>query len=142
MDLPSTSSGDCSGDYSLDAIKTKYHPNSNWLTCIDKFEDYCEYDGNLRNAAAKAASDPWCPFHLQVNFEFSEVALNSCLNKGQIEALLKIIHKVKSGEDNFTIVNHKSFIETWEKAASHLTLVPCITFFFPAYSPLNLCPDS
>lgn len=129
----------CDQDLPFDSIKTEYHPSSGRATRIERFEDYREHDAAA--ADPPHTSEPWRPFCTRTDFEFAEVALEACLNKRQVEKLIQIIYRCKSGEDEFTITNHKHLCETWTQASALLTPVSNFTFFLPVFSNLNLYPD-
>ncbi|KAF8197090.1 hypothetical protein BJ912DRAFT_1020953 [Pholiota molesta] len=116
-----TSSGFINGDIPIDAIKTEYHDKSGRknLVRIDKFEDYRDQD--IASKLSVPITDPWLPFQSRMDFEFAEVAFEACLNRRQIDKLIQIIHRAKSGEDKFNITTYQQLCDNWNQAASCLT---------------------
>ncbi|PSR87273.1 hypothetical protein PHLCEN_2v5207 [Hermanssonia centrifuga] len=85
----------------LDDIKIKYHPNSSLATRINHFEDYNQ-EANLV-PVPESDWQPWFPYrHLQ-DFVACELALESCMNEGQIDCMLNLINSTTSKQAAFSL---------------------------------------
>ncbi|PPQ63348.1 hypothetical protein CVT24_006721, partial [Panaeolus cyanescens] len=97
-----------------DSIRTQYHPRSQLPTTVVDFDDYQARPSPQPHVFA----DPYSPFKSRTDFEFAEIALKSALTQDQIDAMIQLFERVKSGQDSFNITSHRHLRETWE-AASH-----------------------
>ena len=61
--------------------------------------------------------EPWKPFRSHVDFEFAEFALDAALNKKQTDRLIKLVHRVRQQEDNFTLASHAELSDIWREAS-------------------------
>ncbi|KAH9828718.1 uncharacterized protein C8Q71DRAFT_719105 [Rhodofomes roseus] len=69
------------------------------------------------------SEDPWRPYRTRSDFEFSDIALDACLNEQQTEALIKLINHVVSGQDQFTISSYSELRKVRQSASALLTPV-------------------
>ncbi|KAG2132824.1 uncharacterized protein EDB93DRAFT_1242892 [Suillus bovinus] len=70
-------------------FKTEFHPHSGRETLLQTFEEFGVASEALK--APPADEKPWHPFRSRGDFEFSEIALEAALNKGQVDKLLSLI---------------------------------------------------
>ena len=114
----------------VDDIQTTYHPRSKCLPVIKSFGEYGT-DVHLIRHLPPAPSNPrpWLPFHSEAEFEFSKLILEAMLSNTQIDALVKLVHRITEKKDDFKVQNHSDIEALWEKALSHLgsvSLMFCI----------------
>lgn len=101
-------------------IRVEYHPNSGRQADVFKFNDYCQPTTAVNTPADP---EPWAPFRTREDFEFAEIALETGMSMGQVDALIKLFHKCIKGEGSFTISSHKDMADTFKIAANRLTKV-------------------
>jgi len=101
-------------------IQVEYHPNSGCSTNIFGVNEYRQLipDGN-----STLEPEPWAPFRTREDFEFSEIALETGMTKGQVNAIIKLFHKCIKGEGTFTISSHKDMADTFKLASNRLAKV-------------------
>ncbi|KIK43163.1 hypothetical protein CY34DRAFT_791724 [Suillus luteus UH-Slu-Lm8-n1] len=64
---------------------------------------------------------PWRPFRSHGDFEFSEIALDAALNKGQVDRLLSLIARIAQGDTQVTLKNEADLRTALDHAAAELT---------------------
>ena len=107
--------------YMDDDIRVEYHPNSGRQADVFKLN---EYHQSATAANTAADPEPWSPFQTREDFEFAEIALETGMTRGQVDALIKLFHKcINKGEGSFTISNHKAMADTFKIASNRLTKV-------------------
>ncbi|THG92678.1 hypothetical protein EW026_g8308 [Hermanssonia centrifuga] len=105
----------------LDDIKTQYHPNSGLATRVDRFKDYNQEASSV--PASESDQRPWFPYrHLQ-DFVACELALESCMNEGQIDRMLNLINSTTSERAAFSLKSYSDMKKAWDMAANILTPV-------------------
>ncbi|KAG2339941.1 hypothetical protein BDR05DRAFT_977501 [Suillus weaverae] len=67
-------------------------------TLYQRFE---EFGVTPETQAPPVDEAPWCPFRSHGDFEFSEIALDAALNKGQVDRLLSLITHIPQGDTQF-----------------------------------------
>lgn len=108
--------------YRIGDIKTHYHPRSGKAPIVQSLKDYNAAEEQLRKPPPPA-EDPWRPYRTRSDFEFADIALDACLNEKQTEALIKLIHHVVSGHDQFTISGYSELRNLRKSASALLTPV-------------------
>ncbi|KAF9784401.1 hypothetical protein BJ322DRAFT_1194914 [Thelephora terrestris] len=105
--------------YVDDDIRVEYHPNSGRQTEVFKLDEYRQ---PTTAASTTADPEPWAPFRTREDFEFAEIALETGMTRGQVDALIKLFHRcINKGQGSFTISNHKDMADTFKIAANRLT---------------------
>jgi len=107
----------------LDSIRTEYHPHSQRPPKLVKFKDFRRQEPAEGRPPKSSLEDPWQPFQSRADFEFAELALEAALNKRQVEKLIGIFEHCKSGQDTFSIKNHKDLRDLWKDASALVTPV-------------------
>lgn len=122
--IPFSVPGPSSANVQPDSFKTEFHPKSGRPTAVDSFS---KFDRSQHNAVPRSLiddnSEPWHPFQTLADFEFSEIAHKSALNKDQTNRLLALIQKLCKGEAKLTLQSHHDVTEAWNRAAKLMTLV-------------------
>ena len=77
----------------------------------------------VRDSDATFEPEPWAPFRTREDFEFAELALETGMTRGQVNAMIKLFHKCIEEGGSFTIKNHKDMADTFEKASNRLAKV-------------------
>lgn len=105
-------------------IKIEYHPHSKQPTEIKRLEDYL-YGEDL-DLGQHIDPEPWSLFGSLDNFEFAEWALEAELNRKQIEVILKIINRLRSGLSELTFSTYDELSQAWTIASQsqHSVLLP------------------
>ncbi|KAG1861808.1 hypothetical protein DFJ58DRAFT_715411 [Suillus subalutaceus] len=100
-------------------FKTEYHPRSGRQTLFQPFDQF----GISPEAQDVPIVDkePWRPFRLHGDFEFSEIAIEAALNKSQINTLLSLITCISEGHAQITLKNEADLSKAWDNAAAELT---------------------
>jgi len=107
--------------YQDDDIRVEYHPGSGRSTDHFKVDEYRQ---SVPDAGTIPEPEPWAPFRSREDFEFTEIALETGMTRGQTDALIKLFHRcIGQGEGNFTLVNHKDMADTLEIASNRLAKV-------------------
>ncbi|KAK0504193.1 hypothetical protein EDD18DRAFT_1345071 [Armillaria luteobubalina] len=107
-------------------IRTEYHPSSGRDSREDSLEEYqaCE-----EKPKVDLNDSPWHPFKSKIDFELVEFILQSALNGGEIDGLLK--NMAQRGGELPSFRNHRELIVLWEKAADLRTQFTKTTFSVP-----------
>jgi hypothetical protein len=101
-------------------IRVEYHPNSHRK--VDIF-DFDKYHQSALETSSIVDPEPWAPFRTREDFEFAEIALETGMTKGQLEALIKLFRKCIAKEGSFTIRDHKDMKHTFDVASNRLAKV-------------------
>ena len=102
-------------------IRVEYHPNSGRQADVFKLNEYRQ---SVTATNTTVDPEPWAPFQTREDFEFAEIALETGMTRGQVDALIKLFHKcIKKGEGSFTISKHKDMADKFKIAANRLTKV-------------------
>ena len=102
-------------------IRIEYHPNSGRQADVFKLD---EYHQSATAANTTVDPEPWAPFQTREDFEFAEIALETGMTRGQVNALIKLFHKcINKGEGSFTISSHKDMADKFKVASNRLTKV-------------------
>jgi len=72
---------------------------------------------------------PWLPFHSQAEYTFAEIALQSAMSNKQLDALIKVVHTLMKGKENFELKSHCDVQDLWNRASDSLTPVSCWSIF-------------
>jgi len=115
--------GPSSSNVQPDSFKTEFHPKSGHPTTVDSFSKFDRSQHNVPRSLIDDNSEPWHPFHTPADFEFSEIAHKSALNKDQTNRLLALIQKLCKGKAKLTLQSHHDVTEAWNRAAKLITLV-------------------
>ena len=107
----------------LDSICMEYHPHSQRSPKLAKLEDFRQQEPVEVRPPKSSLEDPWRPFQSRADFEFAELVLEAALNKRQVEKLIDIFERCKSGQDSFLIKNHKDLHDLWKYASALVTPV-------------------
>lgn len=112
--------------YEVDDIKTEYHPNSGQATVVSHFDDFTR----ARTSTFQPPRDdkPWRPFASRTDFEFAELVLATALSKKQVDALLKLVHRIKQGKDDFTFTTYNDIQQAWADASPKVAAVRTYLF--------------
>ncbi|KAG2045824.1 hypothetical protein BDR06DRAFT_1044882, partial [Suillus hirtellus] len=102
-----------------DDIKMEHHPSSNIEAEVYTFNDFKRRP--VVPLEPPSNTEPWCPFHSQLEFKVAELALEVGLNNEQTNRLIKICHRCAVGKENFTFKNHKDIHVKWEAASFRIT---------------------
>ena len=102
------------GEVQIDDILTEYHPQSGLPPKVAHFEDYGRDEDSIEDLLVHR--DPTATFGSRVEFEFAELALEACLNRKQLDRLLAIVHKIRSGAE-FRFRKHQDVEDAWDIAA-------------------------
>ncbi len=107
--------------YDVNNIKTEYHPHSGQETVVMAFENFTR----ARSSTYQPPRDdkPWRPFASRTDFEFAELVLDAALSKKQVNALLKLVHRIKQGEDSLTFTTYNDVQQAWADASPKVTPV-------------------
>jgi hypothetical protein len=112
----------------IDDIRVEYHPNSGLPSKTIHFEDFTR---DVEQSEASIPDEPpYKPWRSQADFEFSEIALESAMNRNQIEAMIKLIRHVAQSPESFTLKNQVDYTQCFEHASVLLT--PVSTSLFSA----------
>ena len=65
----------------------------------------------------------WLPFASRGDFECSDLVLDAALNENQVNKLLKLINRLKNGEETLTFTNYTQVKDRWARAAYNVTPV-------------------
>ena len=106
--------------YQDNDIRVEYHPNSGRNTDHFKVD---KYRRSIPNTRTTLEPEPWAPFRTREDFEFAEIALETGMTRGQVNALIKLFHKCIKREGSFTLANHKDMVDTLKVASNRLAKV-------------------
>ena len=121
LDLDTTNDSFLLAQTYLDGnIRVEYHPNSGHEPDLFNADGYRQL---VPDVDATLEPEPWAPFRTREDFEFAEIALETGMTKGQLEALIKLFHKCIAKEGSFTISNHKDMKNTFDIASNRLAKV-------------------
>ncbi|CAA7262545.1 unnamed protein product [Cyclocybe aegerita] len=101
-------------EHEKDDIKIQYHLKSGKPEEIYHFHEYSPTKPN--NVDIPVDTEPWRPFHTQLDFELAELMLDTHMNATQTETLLSLIHQCIKCPDSLTISNMKDLNRVWEQA--------------------------
>jgi hypothetical protein len=101
-----------------DDIHTMFHPHSGCKSKIESFKTY----GMESSQPCASYSKPWLPFHLEDEFAFAELMLESALSNDQVDSLIKVVRNLIGGEV-FTVKDSKELTTLWEGASDPLAPV-------------------
>ncbi|KAF9039133.1 hypothetical protein BJ165DRAFT_1531244 [Panaeolus papilionaceus] len=112
-----------------DSFKTDFHPHSRRKATFEAFEAFGQKQkepdnqqpSNLPTYITK--SNPWLPFRSRAAFEFAELTLHTALTDGEIDKLIKIVEKLVSEKDSFSVVDCQDLRQTWVAASEKRTRV-------------------
>jgi hypothetical protein len=86
-----------------DNIVTKYHPYSGHKASVTHLGDWRQEE----EIGYSLEKNPWAPFATRIDFEISELALDTSLSREQRERLINLINKAISlhnnDEERFTL---------------------------------------
>ena len=103
-----------------DDIWTTYHPRSKQPTVVKSFGNY----GHSKWAAPPTPPIiPWLPFNLETEFLFAEIVLESAMSNKQVDALIKVVHKLLEHNEEFRVWNHEELEKLWVGAFDELAPV-------------------
>ncbi|KAG1718470.1 hypothetical protein EDB19DRAFT_1837997 [Suillus lakei] len=98
-------------------FKTKFHPCSG---CEMLYQRFKEFGVTPETQAPPVDEVPWHPFQSCGDFEFSEIALDAALNKGQVDRLLSLITHIAQGNTQVTLKNEADLRTALDNAAAKL----------------------
>ncbi|KIM65038.1 hypothetical protein SCLCIDRAFT_23133 [Scleroderma citrinum Foug A] len=101
----------------IDNIQVEYHPNSGKPTEKYSFAEFTRVHAP-KPYKPDASTDPWYPFRTRLDFEFADLALEAALSKEQTNRLLKLVQRIHSNKERFTLRDYRDVESSW-KAASH-----------------------
>jgi len=101
-------------------FKIEFHPRSGREPLYQRFE---EFGVTPETQAPPVDETPWRPFQSRGDFEFSEIALDAALNKGQVDRLLSLIARIAQGDTQVTLKNEADLRTALDNAAAELTPV-------------------
>jgi hypothetical protein len=104
----------------LDNIWMECHPSS---TCVAHVESFDEYTTHNSTHPLVLNQKPWLPFHLQAEFAFVEIALETAMLNKQGDVLINIVHTLLKGEEAFKLTSHCDLQGLWDKESERLTPV-------------------
>ncbi|KAI6046824.1 hypothetical protein EDC04DRAFT_2536133, partial [Pisolithus marmoratus] len=104
------------------SFKTEFHPKSGRPMVLESFStfDHSHHDAGPKSIAEND-SEPWHPFQICGDFEFSELAHKAALNKDLMNQLLALIQHLVSGEAKLTLHSDHDVMEAWAHAAKLMT---------------------
>jgi hypothetical protein len=105
-----------------DNIRIRFHPHSGRKTEIKSFETY----GTESSQPRASHSKPWLPFHLENEFAFAKLMLESALSNNQVDSLIKVVQNLIGGEA-FAVKDSKELETLWEGASDPLAPVCLLT---------------
>lgn len=107
-------------------IRIEYHPSSGRKPEVFAFE---EFTRAVQENTYPADPEPWAPFKTREDFEFAELARETGMTKGQINALIRLFHQcIENGKDSFTLSGYNEMHETLKVASERLPKVCCMFF--------------
>ncbi|KAI6021281.1 hypothetical protein EDC04DRAFT_2575548 [Pisolithus marmoratus] len=59
------------------------------------------------------STNPWHPFHVCLDFEFSELVLEATISKEQINHFLKLMKSACCGSEPFTLNDYGDLCSMW-----------------------------
>jgi hypothetical protein len=134
--LESKTEIDITPDAQKDDIRVEYHPKSGRASTTVSFGEFRREEADRNRAPAH--DTPWQLFGSRVNFEFAELAQQSLMNQGQIDAMIKLFRRCIdlgiNSPEAFTLSSAKELSNIWTLAAE--TITPASTAFIiphPAY---------
>ncbi|KAJ7824944.1 hypothetical protein B0H13DRAFT_1918851 [Mycena leptocephala] len=98
-------------------IKRVFHPHSKRPPQFQFFQDFVR---RLKRAEP-TDSQPWRPFHSQLDFEVAEFCETNMLNKDSTQTLISLIHRCNATLEDFTLASHRELDELWELASHKCT---------------------
>ena len=104
-----------------DDIQWEYYPNACHEPEVFHFKAY-----QLRSPVVTPLVDPepWLPFKMREDFEFSKIALAIVMTKTQVNAMIDLLHRcIDKGEGSFTLSNHDEMCWTLGVASDQLPKV-------------------
>ncbi|TFY65027.1 hypothetical protein EVJ58_g2245 [Rhodofomes roseus] len=101
-------------------IKTQYHPKTGKASMVQSKAAYDAAEEQFRTPP-QPPDNPWRPYRTRSDFGFADIALSACLNEEHVEALIKLIKTVASGQDQFTISSHAELRKLRQSASAYLT---------------------
>ncbi|KAI0258987.1 hypothetical protein BC834DRAFT_1020051 [Gloeopeniophorella convolvens] len=111
----------------LGDMRTTYHPNSRRPTA----EHASRHPSGARAESTHTipfSDEPWKPFfNSHEDFLFSEILLESGMNKERANRLIKLFRKCINGDGTFTLSNYSDVQAAWERASEKLTPFECDT---------------
>ncbi|KAG2047846.1 hypothetical protein BDR06DRAFT_976428 [Suillus hirtellus] len=106
--------------FEVDDIMCEYHPSSKILPKVHVFHDFKCCSTPLASSAPPN-KHPWAPFKLRLEFEFTELVLEACLNNEQTDRLIKLCNQCTSCQEKFTFQTHKDIHDRWDTASYRIT---------------------
>ena len=100
-------------------FKTEYHPRSKRPTLLQTADEFRIY----KTSSPPPDPAPWRPFRCEGDFEFTEIVLDTSLNKRHIDALLDLISRVAQGQTQVTFKNEDELRKVCDVATEELTPV-------------------
>ncbi|KAF9789425.1 hypothetical protein BJ322DRAFT_990294, partial [Thelephora terrestris] len=101
-------------------IRVEYHPNSGRKHKTFTLEEFQRACSDVQHTHP-ADPEPWLPFNTREDFEFAEIAQQSRLSKGQINALIRLFRKcIDIGKEAFTFSNFNDMQKTLTLASERL----------------------
>ncbi|KAI0271244.1 hypothetical protein BC834DRAFT_818216 [Gloeopeniophorella convolvens] len=114
----------------LGDMRTVYHPNSGRPVS----EHTSRHPGSAHGESARPIlpDEPWKPFfNTREDFLLSEILLESGMNKGHSDRLLRLIQACISGKGKLTLSNYSEVQAAWQRASQKLTPFECETVSVP-----------
>ena len=112
---------DIKQEYHNEDIQQVYHPNA----CRDpEVFSFDTYQSTLPVVVPPAEPEPWLPFKMREDFEFTEITLATVMTKAQINATIDLLHKcIDKGKGSFTLSSHNEMRQTLKVALERLPKV-------------------
>lgn len=108
-----------------DDFKVQSHPRAQRRTRYHTYDSYTtslpRYDPKAFQARYKDRK-PWAPYVKRLDFELSEWMRRTGLNRKQIDALLSIIHQIRSMPKEVTLVDSRHVLEMWDISAEQFDI--------------------
>lgn len=101
--------------FTEDTIRITYHSKYNKPSTIKSFEEY-GHDNNIQPPPYHPK--PWLLFHSESEFDFAEIVHNTGMSNGQVDALIKVVHRMlQNHNEYFLIKNHSDLKHLWANAS-------------------------
>ena len=110
-------------EHQPDSFKTELHPSAGRPAVVSRFEEFSRQAEALGPSSIQPVETPWLPFATRGDFEFAAFAVHARLNEGQVNDLLKLMHRFIAKQDHLTFQSHSQMKAKWAEAEPLVTPV-------------------
>lgn len=105
--------------FAKDDIKTEYHPHSQKLPTVQRFDKYQRRPTAppVEESTRNDSLPPWSPFRSRLDFEVASLVLDAALKKEHVETLISLLKRCSRDPQQFTIQNAADIDDIWNLAA-------------------------